>query len=76
MSKAKKGKGKTQEEDSETLLYEELILAAIQTEPHRPSAIVKICKNKLNQNQVVQILNKLKAKGKVKETSNKAWQAA
>ncbi|MHA1271081.1 MAG: MarR family transcriptional regulator [Candidatus Helarchaeota archaeon] len=75
MSKIKKGIKEIEKTDDGLSLYEELILAAIKTEPHRPRAIVRICKNKIDQNQVVQILNKLKEKGLVKTTSNKSWQA-
>ena len=74
MSKTKKGSLKNKG-DGDLSLYEELILAAIQTEPHRPKAIVRICKKKLDQNQVIQILNKLKENGLVKAVSNKSWQA-
>jgi len=75
LSKVKKSNIKKTNEEDILNLYEELVLSAIKTEPHRPRAIVRICKNKVNQNQVVQILNKLKEKGLVKTISNKSWQA-
>lgn len=74
MSKGKKVKGKNKEKD-DSKLYEELVLKAIQNEPHRPRAIVRICKI-LNQNQVVQILNRLEEDGRVERVSNKSWQAS
>jgi len=75
MSKSIKKGLNVEPEVDKTELLEELVLAAIKTEPRRPRAIVRICKHKLDQNQVVQILNKLREKGLVKKVSKKAWQA-
>ncbi|MFX1294443.1 MAG: hypothetical protein ACFFD2_06260 [Promethearchaeota archaeon] len=55
--------------------YDRLILAAIETESHRPRAIVRIIKRILNRNQVVQILNRLEQNGLVERISSKAWKA-
>ena len=76
MSKSKKVKTVRKEVDDELSLYDELVLAAIKNESHRPRAIVNICKNKIDQNQVIKILKRLQEKGLVKEVSNKAWQAS
>lgn len=53
--------------------YERLILAAIDTESHRPRAIVHIIKRIIDKNQVVQLLNRLEKNGLVERTSTKAW---
>lgn len=53
-------------------LEEELVLEIIRREPRRP----KFISNKaqiLNQNQVIQILNRLEKKGLVDRVSQKAW---
>ena len=76
MSKPKKGKVSEVKNPNELSHFEELVLAAIKTEVHKPRAIVRICKNQVDQNQVVQILNKLKEKGLVKKVSVKGWIAA
>jgi mannitol/fructose-specific phosphotransferase system IIA component (Ntr-type) len=73
LSKAKKSKGAVGKK-SEDKLYEDLVLAAIQTESHRPGAITRIVKI-LNQNQVVKILNKLEKEDRVERVSTKSWQA-
>ena len=59
--------------DKKHQLYRELILSAIEREPRRPRTIVRICKNVLDRNQVVQILNELEKDGLVKRNSTKAW---
>ncbi len=73
---SKKGKKGVSEISEDGLSdYEKLVLAAIQTESHRPHAIVRIIKRTLDQNQVVQILNRLEQNGLVERVSAKAWKA-
>ncbi len=55
--------------------YDKLVLTAIETEAHRPRAIVRIIKRTLDQNQVVQILNRLEQNNLVERISGKAWKA-
>lgn len=64
MSKAK---------DKTHQLHRELVLGAIEREARRPRTIVRICKNILNRNEIVQILNELEQDGLVKRKSTKAW---
>jgi hypothetical protein len=71
---SKKGKGKDISEDGLSD-YDRLVLAAIASEAHRPSAIVTIIKSTLDQNQVVQILNRLEQNNLVERVSTKAWKA-
>ncbi|MHA1267500.1 MAG: hypothetical protein ACTSRS_19855 [Candidatus Helarchaeota archaeon] len=71
---SKKGKG-TEIPDDGLSDYDRLILAAIDTEAHRPRAIVRIIKGVLDQNQVVQILNRLEQNNLVERISEKAWKA-
>ncbi|NVM54008.1 MAG: hypothetical protein HWN66_09940 [Candidatus Helarchaeota archaeon] len=55
--------------------YDRLVLAAIETESHRPRAIVRIIKRILDRNQVIQILNRLELNNLVERVSTKAWKA-
>ena len=71
-----KGKKKSTEVPEDGLSdYDRLVLAAIETESHRPKAIVRIIKGTLDQNQVVQILNRLEQNNLVERVTGKAWKA-
>ena len=74
MSKKAKAKGA---EVSESGLsdYDQLVLATINTESHRPGAIVGIIKRVLDRNVVIQTLNRLETNGLVERVSSKAWKA-
>ena len=74
MSQKAKKKGTEVPEDGLSD-YDRLILAAIETEAHRPRAIVRIIKQTLDRNQVIQILNRLEQNGLVERISAKAWKA-
>ncbi len=71
LSQKSKKKGKEVPDDG---LSDEdrLVLAACGSEPHRPRAIVRIVKI-LDQNRVVQILNRLEQNGLLERVSTKAW---
>ena len=71
---SKKGKGTEIPEDGLSD-YDRLVIAAIESEAHRPRAIVRIIKGTLNRNRVVQILNRLEQNGLVERVSAKAWKA-
>ncbi|MHA1300056.1 MAG: hypothetical protein ACTSO9_11600 [Candidatus Helarchaeota archaeon] len=66
-------KKKTKKETDELELEEELVLEIIKREPRRPKFIARKSQI-LDQNQVIQILNKLEKKGLVDRVSQKAWQ--
>lgn len=55
--------------------YDQLVLATIETEAHRPRAIVGIIKHVLDRNTVVQTLNRLEQNNLVERVSAKAWKA-
>jgi predicted transcriptional regulator len=74
MSKKAKAKG-TEVPESGLSDYDQLVLAAIATESHRPRAIVGITKRILDRNTVVQTLNRLEQNGLVERISAKAWKA-
>jgi len=74
MSKKAKAKGTEVPEDGISD-YDKLILAAIDTEAHRPKVIVRIIKRTLDKNAVVQTLNRLEQNHLVERVSAKAWKA-
>lgn len=74
MSKKAKAKGTEVPEDGLSD-YDKLILAAIETEAHRPRAIVRIIKHTLDRNKIVQTLNRLEQNNLVERVSAKAWKA-
>lgn len=74
MSKKAKAKG-TEVPESGLSDYDQLVLATINTESHRPRAIVGIIKHILDRNTVVQTLNRLEQNGLVERISAKAWKA-
>lgn len=76
MQVSPKGKQKKVEIPEDGLSdYDRLVLAAITTEAHRPKAIVRIVKRTLDQNQVIQILNRLEENNLVERVSAKGWKA-
>lgn len=74
MSKKAKAKG-TEVSESGLSDYDELVLATINTEAHRPRAIVGIIKHIIDRNIVVQTLNRLEQNNLVERVSAKAWKA-
>jgi DNA-binding HxlR family transcriptional regulator len=73
---SKKAKAKGTEVPADGLSdYDKLVLAAIDTESHRPKAIVRIIKHTLDRNVVVQTLNRLEQNKLVERVSAKAWKA-
>ncbi|MHA1376991.1 MAG: hypothetical protein ACTSRG_01290 [Candidatus Helarchaeota archaeon] len=70
MPKAKKPTKKAKSDELD--LDEELVLEIIKREPRRPKFIARKSQI-LNQNQVVEILNRLEKKGLVDRVSQKAW---
>jgi hypothetical protein len=50
-----------------------LVLAAIDSEPHKPHAIVSILKGRYDQNAVLKALLALEKEGRVQRDGKKAW---
>jgi hypothetical protein len=54
-------------------LFASEVLSTIETEPHRPSAIVSILSGKYDQNTILKTLLTLEKEGRVERDSKKAW---